>query len=226
MQTSPGRRPEKMLQLYEGEFCPYCRKVRNALTMLDLDAEIYPVPKKGQRFRAFVEEHGGTVPVLVDPNVDRVIPESADIIEHLFATYGTTSPPARLRSTAVASLPTAFRGRRGMFVRPSRQPEQLLELYNTESSPYCRLVREVLCELEIPYIVHNVPKGGLVDFLVHPYREKLGLNEPTTENRRRLYERGGRFQIPFLIDPNTGTELFESRAIVNYLLDTYGTSTT
>ena len=31
----------------------------------------------------------------------------------------------------------------------------------------------------------------------------------------------GRFQVPFLRDPNTGAELFESAAIVDYLNDVY-----
>ena len=42
--------PVLPLEFYDGEFCPYCRYVREALTELDLDAIIYPVPKKGNRF--------------------------------------------------------------------------------------------------------------------------------------------------------------------------------
>ena len=34
-----GKRPKKMLELYEFEACPYCRKVREALSMLDLEAK-------------------------------------------------------------------------------------------------------------------------------------------------------------------------------------------
>ncbi len=40
-----GARPEKPLELYEFEACPYCRKVRDALTSLDLEALIHPCPK-------------------------------------------------------------------------------------------------------------------------------------------------------------------------------------
>ena len=40
-------------------------------------------------------------------------------------------------------------------------------------------------------------------------------------NRDRMMKEMGRFQVPFLRDPNTGAELFESAAIVDYLNDVY-----
>ena len=40
------KRPKKMLQLYEYEGCPFCRRVRETLTILDLDAEIFPTPRE------------------------------------------------------------------------------------------------------------------------------------------------------------------------------------
>ena len=46
-----GPRPEKRLQLYDFEGCPYCRKAREALTVLDLETEIFPCPKGGARYR-------------------------------------------------------------------------------------------------------------------------------------------------------------------------------
>lgn len=39
----------------------------------------------------------------------------------------------------------------------------------------------------------------------------------TGRNRKLLFERTGRVQLPYLIDPNTGSEMFESAEIVNYL---------
>jgi glutaredoxin len=68
-----GRRPKKRLELYEFEACPYCRKVREALSILDLEAMIYPCPKGGARFRREVERRGGKAqfPYLVDPNTDK-----------------------------------------------------------------------------------------------------------------------------------------------------------
>lgn len=45
-----GRRPVQPLRLYEYEGCPYCRKVREALSMLDLEVIILPCPKGGKRY--------------------------------------------------------------------------------------------------------------------------------------------------------------------------------
>src|SRR5262249_46504030 len=75
-----GPRPEKPLELYEFEGCPYCRKVREALSILDLEAVIYPCPKRGPRFRRELERRGGKqqFPYLVDPNTGQALYESDD----------------------------------------------------------------------------------------------------------------------------------------------------
>ena len=39
--TPAAHKPQQLLQLYDIENCPYCRLVREALTELDLDAEVY-----------------------------------------------------------------------------------------------------------------------------------------------------------------------------------------
>jgi hypothetical protein len=51
--------PKKPLEFFEAEYCPFCRHVREALTELDLDAMIYPVPKRGKRFRQRLVRLGG-----------------------------------------------------------------------------------------------------------------------------------------------------------------------
>ena len=205
--TDIGPRPEERLKLYEFEGCPFCRKVREALTMMDLEAEIYPCPKGGTRFRAVVEAEPGPTrfPFLVDPNTDARLFESRAILEHLYRHYGTGSPPVYLRAdrlttlrSMVASVPRAMAGIR---VRASREPEQPLELWSFEASPYCRLVREALCELEIPYVLHNVGKRS--------------------PSRREFVAKSEKMMVPWLVDPNTGAELFESADIVRYLNDTY-----
>ena len=71
-----------------------------------------------------------------------------------------------------------------------------------EGSPYCRKVREVLSELALPYVVRNLPQGS-------PKREEL-------------VRRGGKMQVPYLVDPNTGREMYESDAITAYLDAEYG----
>ena len=66
LQTAPlGRRPKQRLELYEFEACPYCRKVREALSALDLQAMVYPCPKEGPRFRpaGAAARRQGAVPV-------------------------------------------------------------------------------------------------------------------------------------------------------------------
>lgn len=85
-----GPRPELLLELYEFEACPYCRKVREMLTVLDLDAKIYPCPKNGARYRPEVAARGGKAqfPYLVDPNTGTTMFESADIVAYLQQTYG------------------------------------------------------------------------------------------------------------------------------------------
>ena len=86
---SVGPRPEKPLELYEFEGCPFCRKVREALSALDLDAVVYPCPKNGPRFRPDVERRGGKAqfPYFVDPNAGVAMYESDDIVRYLEDTY-------------------------------------------------------------------------------------------------------------------------------------------
>lgn len=203
-----GARPEKTLILYEFEGCPFCRKAREALSILDLEAEIRPCPKRGHRFRDELVERGGKAqfPYLVDPNTGVEMYESADIVDYLYREYGRGQAPVMLGGSVPATFAVALsglgRGAAGSFVRPSKAPEQPLELYSFEASPFCRLVRERLCELELPYHLHNVARGSAA--------------------REAFAERSGKMQVPYLVDPNTGVEMFESADILAYLDETYG----
>lgn len=210
-QKNPPR-PEKMLELYEFEACPYCRKVREVMSELDLAYLCRPTPKGGARNRDIVLEKGGQsmFPFLVDPNTGHSLYESEDIITYLVDTYGggrsgagKLFAPLNSASAAVASLVRM----RGGQVAPGREtasaPKQPLELYNFEASPFCRKVREALCELQLDYVVLNVAKGS--------------------KRRPELKARGGRMMVPFLVDPNHGdTQMYESDDIVAYLRTTYG----
>ena len=83
------------------------------------------------------------------------------------------------------------------------KPEILLKLYDIEGCPYCRLVREVLTELDLDAKVYPCPKQG------ERYRsEVIGL--------------GGKAQFPYLVDDNTDTAMYESLDIIKYLFTTYG----
>lgn len=222
-------KPRTLLQLYDIENCPYCRLVREALTELDLDAEILPCPKGGQRFRPEAVERGGRAqfPYLVDPDNREELYESLDIVAYLFETYGRRPLPMKWRAgplqklgSALASAPRLDRGTRA---KSGALPEYLPELYSFESSPYARVVREVLCEMEIPYIVRNCGRTRLQEWLLPRVREALKLRpDSQVENRRVLQESEGRVAIPYLYDPNTGQGMFESSEIVDYLRQTYG----
>src|SRR2546422_9188642 len=99
----------------------------------------------------------------------------------------------------------AVRLGRGVFPRvtTARRPDppKLLELYDFEGCPYCRKVREVLSELDLDYLEHPVARGS--------------------PRRAELVKRGGKMQAPYLVDPNTGTEMYESDDIIAYLNAAY-----
>lgn len=201
-----GPRPEQPLELYDFEACPFCRKVREAITMLDLEPLVYPCPKGAPRFRAKVAAEGGRTmfPYLVDPNTDVAMFESSDIVQYLYRTYGSRGAPLALRTHVtipLGSLASLVRGAAGSRYRSAKQPEQPLELFGFEASPYVRMARETLCELELPYRLRPLGKGSAA--------------------RGDFVQRSGRMMVPWLSDPNTGTEMFESAEIVRYLNETY-----
>ena len=111
----------------------------------------------------------------------------------------------------------------GMRARPSKAPAKPLELYSFESSPYSRPVRERLCELELPYLLHNTGKARWSDMGPPAMRDRLFKGpKDSSRNRSALLERTGHVQVPYLIDPNTGVEMYESAVILDYLDRTYG----
>lgn len=202
-----GPRPKEPLELYEYEACPFCRRVREALTELDLEAFIYPCPRGATRYRSVVIERGGRemFPYLIDPNTGTELYESADIVAYLWKNYGSGEPPLLSRGPLFvlsSTLASAARPSRGRSARGQKAPSKPLELYSFEASPYCRFAREELCALELPYLLHNVGKDS--------------------PSRDAFVERSGKMLAPYLIDPNTDTAMFESADIVEYLRATYG----
>lgn len=225
--------PVRPLKLYEFESCPYCRLVRDALTELDLDALILPCPKGGTRYRPEAERHGGKAqfPLLIDDNTGIALHESADIIDYLWRTYGDGDPRrgsglGRAMAVAGASLSSLAmlrrRGITGLNARRSIAPIEPLELYSFETSPFSKPVRASLCELELPYLLHNTGKGGWKDLGPPLFRDRLFKGRPdTTRNRAWLMQHTGKVQVPYLIDPNTGVAMYESARILEYLDRTY-----
>lgn len=75
-------------------------------------------------------------------------------------------------------------------------------MYSYEGNQFCRLVREVLTELDIVYELRSAGKGS-------PRRAELSSVS------------GGSTQCPYLIDPNTDTKMSESKDIIQYLYKNY-----
>eukprot|EP01041_Mallomonas_annulata_P001273 gene1273-2459_t len=201
-------RPKLPIELYEFEGCPFCRKVREAVSILDIDVVFYPCPKGGPTFRQKAIKMGGKqqFPYMVDPNTKVSMYESNDIINYLFKTYGSGSKvPASLSNTflttltcSLAMLPRAARGSRFEEAKVAKQP---LVLWAYEPSPFCKVVRERLCELEIPHVYKTCARGSV--------------------KRSQLLKKTGTFQVPYLEDPNTGVNMFESAEIIKYIDKTY-----
>jgi len=219
--------PERPV-LYDIEASPYCRLVREAASALHLDLDIRPCPKGGTRFRPEAERRGGRqqFPLLVDGNTDTTLYESAEIVDYLFRIYAGRNTPksyqvSRLHK-AGSFVATGVRGLAGLKARPSREAVKPLVLWSFEASPYSRLVRERLCELELPYSLHNLGKEHWAEIGPAVMRLKPGPYKPIPGGKRdRFFQQHGRVQLPYLEDPNTGEALFESEDILAYLDKTY-----
>ncbi len=222
------RQPEKLPELFDREGCARCRLVREALTELNLDAMIYPCPVGGTRHQERLQELSGStdVPFLVDPNTQTRLSGAQEIIGYLFQQYCGKAAPAPLQESLLnlmsSRLTTLLRGNRGVQAKPSRAVAKPLTLYSFESSPYSRPVRERLCELEIPYQLINLSKQQLADMGPAGQRMHLGAYKPLPGTKREAFlEQHGEVQVPYLIDPNNKTDLFESVRILRYLDDYY-----
>ncbi|KAF2296947.1 hypothetical protein GH714_013469 [Hevea brasiliensis] len=190
------------------------RRVREALTELDLSAEVYPCPKGSIRHREMVRKFGGKeqFPFLIDPNTRISMYESGDIVKYLFLEYGRGRSPSMglLESTLFTGwMPTILRTGRGMTKWERARldpPSEKLELFSYENNQYARLVREALCELELPYILQNVGAGS--------------------QRTNLLLEVSGSQEVPFLVDPNTGAQIGDYKNILAYLFNTYSAAAT
>lgn len=215
-----GERPLEPLELFEFEACPFCRRVREALTRLDLEALIRPCPKGGRRHRDALLEHGDReqFPFLIDRNAGIAMYESIEIVAHLERRYGRAgagagdggggaaphAPRRFARSTLALVASGLGRGAAGSRARPSRTPRTPLVLYGFEADPGSRLVREVLCELELAYFSRPTAPGSA--------RRAGGADV----DRPARPDPG-----PRLVDPNAGFEATGWRAIVAHLESTY-----
>jgi hypothetical protein len=200
-------RPSEPILLYDRQNDGESRKVREAVSLLDLDTLFRPCPAGGQ---LWLTEVGSSLPTMVDPNSGVKIAGNADdIVAYLFRTYGNRSLPLLLRlpfglTALTAKVGLLPRGTAGSVAAPTTASKSMapLKLWAYEASPFCVVVREALCELEVPHVQISVARGS--------------------PRRQILLDRVGHFQVPFLEDPNTGVAMFESKDIVTYLWKTYG----
>lgn len=228
------RRPTNILELYEKEACPFCRKVREALSTLDLDAKIHPCPKGGFLFRKQLVERGGKeqVPLLIDPNTSEKMYESDTIVKYLFNKYGEgegsipfSLQPSLLNTynSKLATIVRMFPTDQGLVRTLANKPDRPLTFYNFEASPECRRVRELLCSMEIPYTLINVApvwseasKIPIVGVSIHLAHQNK------SEKRRKIEEEvGSHFELPYLIDTNTNVQLSGADNILLYLMKQY-----
>lgn len=217
--------PAQLFRLFDMEGCPHCRPVREALSELDLDVEVYPCPKGGTRYRALAVKLAGvsSFPTLHDPSTGVVLVGKQAILDHLFERFDSRPTPQRFRGGMQSSrAATALRHLRGIWARPSRDTPILLELWSFESSPYSRLVRERLCELQLAYRLHNLGKEQTADIGLPWLRLTLSPYVPKPGGKReQLLRYGGKVQVPFLYDACEDVMLYESRDIIDHLERTY-----
>jgi hypothetical protein len=79
------------------------------------------------------------------------------------------------------------------------------------------------------------PRSAIINLMFCPLccfssSRLLGFAAALTQNRNRqpavcglqAIAMGGKSQFPYMVDPNTGTSMYESDDIINYLFDNYG----
>ena len=75
----------------------------------------------------------------------------------------------------------------------------MIQLFYDRGCPFCQIVLRYLEQQEIPFEHKEI---------------HLWSDSPT---KRELIELGGKSQVPFLVDPEHGTQMYESRDILDYL---------
>ncbi len=80
---------------------------------------------------------------------------------------------------------------------------EAIVLYEYEGCPFCRVAREAVSDTGVTVLVKPCPKGG-------------------SRYRPELLQIGGKAQFPYVIDPNTNEQMYESADIAKYLRKSYG----
>lgn len=225
--VSPQQTEIRLLKLYDIENSRACRSVRERITELDLGVEkVVPATANSRAILDpnFVDSlpSGQDVPCIVASlpgGKEQTIsgePEIINFLNDCFGVHDSKGKESSLMEEAVEILLTAgsytagvLRSGRGCLVSPVvtassrvKRPKEPLILYSYEGNQFCRLVREVLTELDIVYELRSAGKKS-------PRRDELAQIT------------GGSTQCPYLVDPNTGKSMPESADIISYLYGEY-----
>ena len=224
-----NKKQPRLMQLYNVENDSACRAVRERIAELDLDVQ--KVIPAAENSRVFVDPSyqyslpvGAQIPRLVAEDVDgteKVLVGDSDIVsylnewkagkEHVQDDMDLAEAARKVLLGITGLMSNLLRLGRGVLVSAAAasdavdvvpRPTQPLILYSYEGNQFCRLVREVLTELDIVYTLRSAGKGS-------KHREELAKIS------------GGSTQCPFLIDPNTGVQMGQSTDIIKYLYRTY-----
>lgn len=208
--------PPVLKELYDIENNQACRRVRERITELDLCVDkVIPCTRTSKARKELGEDV--IIPRLVaqvEEDKEIVVEGDDEIIEFLNKATGISTPKAdeawkqallEFADVVGGIGATVLRMGRGNQVSPAvgpARPGKCVVLYDYTGNQFCRLVREVLVELDIPYTLRSVGKGS-------PRRQEL------------LELTGNSTQCPYFVDPNTGVAMAESADIVKYLYETY-----
>ena len=108
-------------EVFEYEGSPYCRKVREAAAVLDLDVLYRPCPSGETYWRPMAKAEGAaTFPYMKDPNTGAAMTESDDIVEYLFRNYGPAAgTPSGSDAADAVELGVPMMLRRGGITNPT-----------------------------------------------------------------------------------------------------------
>lgn len=82
----------------------------------------------------------------------------------------------------------------------------MIQLYFDRGCPFCQIVLRYLEQQDIPF---------------EPKELQLWQDSPA---KRELVERGGKPQVPFLVDPEHDLQMYESRDILDHLQEHHADS--
>ena len=184
------------------------KRVREALSMLDLVVEYRPCPNARYGFSDELSTRtlgSRTIPFLVDPGNSMgklgSLGESEKIIEYLFDYFGpgVEAIPASLKGKIGGSSPAGSKLITNL--KSDNMRRKPIELWGFEGSAGVKPVRETLCGLALAHRMVHTAKGS--------------------QNLKKLSAKAGKADTPYMEDPNTNTKLTGSADIVKYLTATY-----